>query len=94
MRRGLSNLVGGGGGHVCLPLRHDTHDADGPLYARLRVRWGWALKPQRWAMPAFARTPMGERLMRDGLPQHYGAGRCTLGAPGACQHARTAGRRT
>ena len=35
---------------------------------------GIALEGARWAMPAFARTKVGEQLMRHGLPQHYGEG--------------------
>ena len=73
IRRGLSNLVGGGGATFAF-LYGMTHSTPMAPYMLATGGLGIALEGARWAMPAFARTKVGEQLMRHGLPQHYGEG--------------------
>jgi len=75
IRRGLSHVVGPSVGAGTFAFLYGmTHSTPLAPYMLAAGTLGIGLEASRWAMPAFARTQVGQRLMRDGLRQRYGEG--------------------
>ena len=75
IRRGLSHVVGPSVGAGTFAFLYGmTHSTPLVPFMLATGSLGIGLEASRWAMPAFARTQVGQRLMRDGLKHRYGEG--------------------